>query len=1070
MEPRDEITKNNHFMRTTKLLLSLVAAAIALQLSAAPVDLATALQKAQKCMTEQVFNGKVMASNATTPVLIKTEMGKVNKQTPVYYIFNTNTNYIIVSGDDRAEDILAIGDRPLNLDRMPENMKEWLGVYREEIDYLLSNPALKVDKPSIQKAPSLNAVTGTYGPLLTAQWDQTAPYWNQCKFTYNGTTYQCYTGCPATSASMVLYYWKYPTTAVAALPSYSGQLDISSSRSVSFTYPALASTTFDWANMKDTYSSYTTAQGTAVATLMRYVGQAEHMMYGTESAGGSGIYTTDAQNVADMFILFGYDSSTCRLAKKSSYTATNWANLLQEEMAAGRPVVYMAVSSSAGGHAFNVDGFRSSDTKYHVNFGWSGDGDAWCSMNSFGYSGYTFNSDQQMILGIQPPQATGPTITADPTSLSFSGVIGNTYTKTVTVTGANLEGNITVTKSGNAAYTIDKTSITRGSDGSASATITVTYKPTATGNTTATLTLKSSNADNVTVNISGTATAPTITATPSSVSFSCETGETKTQVVTIKGSNLTGNVAATLSGGNGYYTIDKSAISAATANSTNGGTITITYKPTAAGNTNATLTLKSANAADVVVNISGSASVPVPTITTSATSIAFGSNYTNVASTKTFTVTGRNLTEAIQATLTDANGVYTLSSTSISATEAANGKTITVTFNPKAAQTYNGTIKLTTAGANQVTINLSGTGQLLKVVPVMQAADENYIKHTSFRADWTDETPAANVASYTLEVSTKSAQPEPVSGGVADFSDIEAVVNDEGSLPNCASTASDYLPDGWTAENYLYINDGFVITGASSSWYSTTYGAVVSPTLDLTGNDKVTVVAKVKSYYPSYYGQATVRLLTGSAYKDFTLGSSDDDDFQTITAVLDCSSTDQVKVQARANYFALQDVKIYAGDITDTSANAPRRAAVEQGDSTMRTITGITDKFYTVKDLTGGGMFNFKVKAIYTDNTESQWSNIELVTLSQTPDTSWLMGDVNLDGKVDVQDVNILVNILLGTDQASNYDGRADVDGNGKVDVADINTVINIMLGNNATRAQKKHTKFYLLDLSTEQK
>ena len=48
-----------------------------------------------------------------------------------------------------------------------------------------------------------------------------------------------------------------------------------------------------------------------------------------------------------------------------------------------------------------------------------------------------------------------------------------------------------------------------------------------------------------------------------------------------------------------------------------------------------------------------------------------------------------------------------------------------------------------------------------------------------------------------------------------------------------------------------------------------------------------------------------------------------------------------------------------------------------------------------------------------------------------------------------MQDVNILVNILLGTDQASNYEGRADVDGSGTVDVGDINTVINIMLGTN---------------------
>ena len=59
-----------------------------------------------------------------------------------------------------------------------------------------------------------------------------------------------------------------------------------------------------------------------------------------------------------------------------------------------------------------------------------------------------------------------------------------------------------------------------------------------------------------------------------------------------------------------------------------------------------------------------------------------------------------------------------------------------------------------------------------------------------------------------------------------------------------------------------------------------------------------------------------------------------------------------------------------------------------------------------------------------------------------------LVGDVNLDGHVDVEDVNILVNIMLGTDQAANYDGRADVSGNGgKVDVADVNAIVNIMLG-----------------------
>lgn len=60
-----------------------------------------------------------------------------------------------------------------------------------------------------------------------------------------------------------------------------------------------------------------------------------------------------------------------------------------------------------------------------------------------------------------------------------------------------------------------------------------------------------------------------------------------------------------------------------------------------------------------------------------------------------------------------------------------------------------------------------------------------------------------------------------------------------------------------------------------------------------------------------------------------------------------------------------------------------------------------------------------------------------------------LLGDVDLSGKVDVTDINILVNIILGKDNAANYDGRADLDNSGKVDVSDVNAVVNIILGKN---------------------
>ena len=62
--------------------------------------------------------------------------------------------------------------------------------------------------------------------------------------------------------------------------------------------------------------------------------------------------------------------------------------------------------------------------------------------------------------------------------------------------------------------------------------------------------------------------------------------------------------------------------------------------------------------------------------------------------------------------------------------------------------------------------------------------------------------------------------------------------------------------------------------------------------------------------------------------------------------------------------------------------------------------------------------------------------------------TSLQRGDVNADGLVDIADVNIIINIMLGKDSADNYDGRAYLtEGDTDVDIADVNASINLMLG-----------------------
>ncbi len=752
-----------------KLLFFLTSAMFAMSLSAAPVDQAAAMKKAQSFLVNELYAGQIMSPSATQPMLLKAEMGDVKLHGPVYYIFNTATTFIVVAGDDRAEEILMVGDRPLSdVDNLPPGLQDMLGQYKDQIMFLQKNPKLR-SNTLLANPASHQLRAGTYGPLLTCNWDQEAPYYNQCKF----GSYQCLTGCPATSASMVFYFWKYPTAATPAVPGYKSTISYSSYGSKSYTHSALPSTTFDWANMLDSYTgSYTTAQGTAVATLMHYVGQAERMGYGTSAAGGSGVSVDSVCNIRDAFTFFGYDSSTTRFVKKTSaysggttlYTDAQWAALIQEEMAAGRPIVFCAVSSNAGGHAFNVDGYNSSTNKYHINFGWSGDGNAWCSLNAFGYSSYNFNVYQQMVIGIQPPSgATAtPTLTVSPSSLSFSTTAGQTVTKTFTVTGTNLTGNVTLTKS-------------------------------------------------------------------------------------------------------------------------------------------------------------------------------------------------------------DANGAYTISPTTISASAAASGATVTVTYNPSAAGSHSGTITVASSGASSKTVSLSGTAQaatLETYTPVMSAANSSYITTNSFRANWTDQTSSTNVSSYTLQVTEKGSTPATSQLASIDLSGVTQVTNSDGYLTDVASSIANYLGTGWTASTYVYANTGMLITG----------GNLVSPTYSLSGYSKVTVKVTAYSYYSSYYGNATLSVATNSASKTQALT----DNSTEYTFVLNCSSSDKITIGSTSNYISVSKIEIYAGDATSVNM----LAASETGGETSRTITGITNKYYTVSNLKEGGTFVYKVKAIYTDGTQSAWSNEQEVTLN----------------------------------------------------------------------------------------
>ncbi|MBQ1738099.1 MAG: C10 family peptidase [Muribaculaceae bacterium] len=492
-------------MRRVLLCVAVLFAAI--QLSASPVDMRTAQAKAQKFVQEKAYDGTLRAPISGQMKLAHAEMNSKMLDRAVYYIFNSSNGYVIVSGDDRAEEILGYGDAPLNINNIPCNMKAWLSNYKEQIEYLQAHEGLQVETPSMM-APSRIA---SVAPLLTALWDQEAPYWNQCIINGN----QCLTGCPATSAAMVFYYWKYPDFETPEVPGYRCELSTSYWGGASYVnVAALPPVTFDWDNMKDSYSgNYTTAQGTAVATLMRYIGQAEHMAYGTSAAGGSGVDADSVSLIADAFKFFGYDEETVQVVKKTSaysggttlYTDAEWAELIQTELAEDRPIVFCAIAGGmfGGGHAFNVDGYDATTNKYHINFGWSGSSNNYYALNAFNGSGSTFNQYQQMVIGVQPPLQT-PRLKADQSELSMECYKNSTSSSKFTLNGRNLEGNVTITLNDeNGVFSIDQNTLTPDADGKVNNTIHVTYAPKTEGEYTATITCSAPGVDDIVITLHG---------------------------------------------------------------------------------------------------------------------------------------------------------------------------------------------------------------------------------------------------------------------------------------------------------------------------------------------------------------------------------------------------------------------------------------------------------------------------------------------------------------------------------------------------------------------------------------
>jgi subtilase family serine protease len=310
------------------------------------------------------------------------------------------------------------------------------------------------------------------------------------------------------------------------------------------------------------------------------------------------------------------------------------------------------------------------------------------------------------------------TLSLAPTSLAFGTVTVGTTTAAQLVTVKNTGNTALSLTSETVSAPFVKSATTCGTSlaVAASCTVSVEYKPTSAVASTGTLVVASNGTSapaSVALTGTGKTTASTLALSPASLAFgSVKVGTTSaTQVVTIK--NTT----------SGVVTLTSETVSAPfvkTASNCgpsigNGSycTVTIAYKPTAAGASNGTLVVVSnGTGSPNSIALTGTGTTTASTLALSPTSLAFGSVKAGTTS-ATQVVTIKNTT----------SGVVTLTSETVSAPfvktasncgpSIGNGSycTVTIAYKPTATGTSNGTLVVVSNGTGSPnSIALTGTG------------------------------------------------------------------------------------------------------------------------------------------------------------------------------------------------------------------------------------------------------------------------------------------------------------------------------------------------------------------------
>ncbi len=268
-----------------------------------------------------------------------------------FYVFNNTTEgFVMIGGKSDMPSILGFSyTGAFDYGKAPDNFLWWMKQY---------------ETSGTIKKTSTNTTKHSIAPLLTTKWGQYEPFNNAIPSL--GANYKAFpTGCTATAMSQVMKYYGHPQNGIGA-NSYS--ITYNGTNTLNFSAD-FANTYYDWNNMLDDYSAgYNQTQADAVATLMYHAGVSENMKY-------SSLSSADSKKGAIALINnFNYDRALTR-GERKYFTDNDWENVIYNELANGRPVLYSGTSVNGDetiGHEFICHGYNADYDLYAINWGWAG--------------------------------------------------------------------------------------------------------------------------------------------------------------------------------------------------------------------------------------------------------------------------------------------------------------------------------------------------------------------------------------------------------------------------------------------------------------------------------------------------------------------------------------------------------------------------------------------------------------------------------------------------------------------------------------------------------------------------